>query len=530
MLKLFKLVKVNLISYFNFYKILNAKGITKLKELLKFLLIVGLFFLSGIYIYYFAKMSVKGLVLVQAEYVLLGEFFALSSVLSLFTTIFRVDSVLFNSSDYDMLVSMPISKRSIITSKMFSLYISNLFFTIVIMVPVLILYTKYVLVSEMFYLLYILSIVLIPLLPTVIAVLVGSLVSFVSSRFRIKKVMQFIFMLIIMVGSLLFSFKLQGTNEFDMASMGEGLLNIFNKIYPLTNTYMKMIINEEIFSIFIFVILPISVCGLVIILLSFYYTDIVCRIRGREIKRKYRVVHQESSQKKALVKKELKRFVSSPTYVMNSISGLIFLLILTLVIIFVPSEKFGVFLGGMDVQNLLLTKGPFLVGFSFMLSCTSSSSISLEGKNLWILKSMPVDFLTVLWGKVYMNFIVLEVSGILISLVLHILFQLGLLSFILWIITLTLYALFISLLGLIVNLHFPLLNWDSEVKVIKQSVATFVTLVLGMVVGFIPLVIKYQISTYSFIVSVDTVFLILILIFVLYLEKNGRKLFSRLES
>ncbi|MCH5138958.1 transporter, partial [Clostridiaceae bacterium UIB06] len=75
---------------------------------------------------------------------------------------------------------------------------------------------------------------------------------------------------------------------------------------------------------------------------------------------------------------------------------------------------------------------------------------------------------------------------------------------------------FISIIGIIIDLNFPKLNWDNEVKAVKQNFNLVITLFIGMIsavlIGF--LVIKFQ--NYSFIVSVSLSLILLIIDFILY--------------
>ena len=48
------------------------------------------------------------------------------------------------------------------------------------------------------------------------------------------------------------------------------------------------------------------------------------------------------------------------------------------------------------------------------------------------------------------------------------------------------YALFISMLGIILNLKHPRFNFKSEVNVIKQSVAALETLIIGVFLAVLP--------------------------------------------
>ena len=57
--------------------------------------------------------------------------------------------------------------------------------------------------------------------------------------------------------------------------------------------------------------------------------------------------------------------------------------------------------------------------------------------------------------------------------------------------------------ALILNLMFPDFNWTNEVKVIKQSIPSFVSVMVGLIVAIVPITIKdhYDPTIYSFVIG-----------------------------
>lgn len=530
MSKLCKLIKINLLSYFNWKKVFYAKSFgEKLKAIFKccFLLFLALIF--GVYIYYFAELSMKGLRVMQLEYVLLGEFFSLGSVVSMFYTIFKVDGMLFSTKDYDMLMALPIKRTTIIGSKMVNLYLSNLFFSFIIMLPVLFVFTKYVVVTPIFYLLYICSIFVIPLIPTLIAVVIGTLVSFFASKFRFKKMLQLFLMILLVIAGFYFSYVSSNVTEFQVANFGETLVTMFNRLYPLTKTYLLLLLKTDVTSIILFFTIPIIMYLLSTLLISLVYNNLVSRLSAREVNKKYDLNHfHKNSPMLSMLKKEFKRYISSPNYIMNTSIGILFMIIIGVAVFFVSPSKLESIVGIQDIEMLLMNKGPLLVGFLILFSCTTSSSISLEGKNLWILQSLPIDEMAIFGGKILLNFLLLFFPGVFLSIALTLVFHLTYLQLGIFILTVVVYAIFISVLGLLINLHFPLLRWESEIRVIKQSLASFLTVFVGFIVGLVPLFLKISLPVEIYILLVNGILILLVGGMFIYLKTVGRHLFRRL--
>jgi len=55
---------------------------------------------------------------------------AIASIITLFTTIYKVNGILYAFKDYDFIMSMPVKIKKIIYSRMVLLYLMNLTFTL----------------------------------------------------------------------------------------------------------------------------------------------------------------------------------------------------------------------------------------------------------------------------------------------------------------------------------------------------------------------------------------------------------------
>ena len=109
---------------------------------------------------------------------------------------------------------------------------------------------------------------------------------------------------------------------------------------------------------------------------------------------------------------------------------------------------------------------------------------------MWILKSSPVPKLTILLSKVAVNLTItvpiLVISCTMLVFSLHTGWVESLLLFAIPL----LYACYIAMAGVLVNLKFPKMEWTSEVTVIKQSAAVLV----AMLIGFVSLAIPFLLS------------------------------------
>ncbi|MFQ8600428.1 MAG: putative ABC transporter permease subunit [Oscillospiraceae bacterium] len=122
---------------------------------------------------------------------------------------------------------------------------------------------------------------------------------------------------------------------------------------------------------------------------------------------------------------------------------------------------------------------PLFVSFFVVMTYTTACSISLEGKNFWLLRSLPVSTRTVLWSKIALNLLLILPVVALNAVILSIGLRVNVLQAALLFFTPAAYGLFISIAGQLLNLLFPNFGWTNETAVIKQSAPAFLTMLAG---------------------------------------------------
>jgi ABC-2 type transport system permease protein len=184
-----------------------------------------------------------------------------------------------------------------------------------------------------------------------------------------------------------------------------------------------------------------------------------------------------------------------------------------------------------QMANLIGGLAPLLVSVCVSMTYITACSVSLEGKNLWILKAAPVNTETIFLSKIAVNLTVtlpaVFMSGILFSIGL----KLSLAEIVVLLVLPTVYSLFTAVAGLLINLALPNLDWTMEVTVIKQSAASMVAVFGGILVVVPPAALIFVLPEINpiftntgtiIVVSVITLFLYR------YLITGGSKMFQKL--
>ena len=165
----------------------------------------------------------------------------------------------------------------------------------------------------------------------------------------------------------------------------------------------------------------------------------------------------------------------------------------------------------------------------------SAPSISLEGKNLWIAKSLPVKAFDVLLAKAGMHILVCGVPTIVASLIFALSLQATAEQSLLILLIPFLYTVLTAFWGVTINLQFPKFDWINEIQPIKQGISTLLSMAGSF--ALIAAMIVLYIFVFSSVAAAETylfvcaaLLMILIAIFYAYLKRGGSRRFEALDS
>lgn len=401
---------------------------------------------------------------------------ALTSIVVMMTTVFKVKGTIFGFKDYDMVMSLPVSTGSIVASRVIILYGINMYFVLMLLVPMTVAYGILARPDYSFYIMSILTFFLVPMVPVIIASILGTIITYTASRFRSTNAVGIIIAFAVLLAYMGFTMSFRGSGE-DLANIGGMLSGQVNSIYPLADYYMKAVCEGDFISFGFFAVISVAS----FLLYSYVIGKLFKKVNTDVTTGRYRANYalgelKTSSPLRALYVKELKRFFSSSVYVLNTSFGIVLLTIASIAAFFVDIEQLA---GGVEGAAMLRQLLPVAVSFCVVMSSTAASSISLEGRNLWILKSLPVNERCIFHSKILVNLTITApalLDSILLAVALRLRPAQGLILFLVSAVC----AIFISLFGLWTNLRFPNLDWTTETLVVKQSAAMLISIFSGM--------------------------------------------------
>ncbi|MBR6071555.1 MAG: hypothetical protein IKP77_01825 [Acholeplasmatales bacterium] len=407
-------------------------------------------------------------------------FSAVASMLSLYSGITQSRGI-FIGNDYDMLVSLPLTKREIIASKVINLYLVELLYTSIIMLPHGV--VNVILSGDTMYLFtsIILS-VFVSAFPLVIAMIFSFITAIISSKFKYGNFVA-IGMYVIFLGAIfMMSFTISSSH--DTNAQATALTNIANIIKWLNPAIYFVQLAHTTNYLFIFIFVAINVVSLILVILVFalFYDKIHEVVNSLNSDYKYeRKVLKTKKELRTLLGLEFKRLISSKMYFINSIVGLIMSLFMAVFmgLVFSKYSPFGMSDELYGYVQQYAFAGGIIVAFGISITNPSTVGISIEGKNFWLIKSLPINYKKYMWAKLLLSLILILPVSIISSTIIVIFIQPDLISILSIYLIPILVTILDVVLSLLINLTFYKLRWKSEQEVVKSSSSVVIAMLIG---------------------------------------------------
>ena len=464
------------------------------------------------------------------------QIFALASMMSgaisLFGSIFATKTQIFESKDNELLLSMPIPTKYIFASRMIVLVLLNLALTSIVMLPCIVVYGVMCGYTVLGFVFALATYLLIPLLALAFSTLAAWVISEIASRIKNKNAVTVVLCILFFAAYMYFAFGMG-------YSTGAGIDLSGLKNFVLFYWAGLACANGDALSMLWF-FLSVAVPTVVL----FTVLD-KCFIRIITTKRSAaKAVYKGNSEKSrgasgALLKKEFRRFLSSPAYIMNAGTGLIMIVVMAVIMAF-NSESI---LSALDVESDPGFKAMvqrflpvIIVVFNIFLgsmNIISAPSISLEDRNLWILQSAPIEPRDVIRAKLMCHSILGVPFSILGTLILCVAYRVGVIQTLLCALCAAAMIVTVGYWGLFLGLKYPRFDWQNENMAVKQGVAVMGTMFGGMLLAIALSALAISAAFVSEYLSFAAVLVPLVAISVglhFYLMSRGVTVFDNLKK
>lgn len=427
------------------------------------------------------------------------------------------------ANDIDFLLALPIKKSTIVLSKLINKYLFDLFFVFLFFVP----YWIFYLVYEFSISILITSIVMtfsFPLLSVGISNIVDFVIVRLFNKFKLASLYKSFFSILLYM--IIFGLMLLKTFSYSFVT-ADSLQSYFSD-RPISNAILQFLVSTNWLNVLIVLsitILP-FVLGIILYIYNLGKTFLAYQSNKTTLK-----FGNGKSEFGILLKKEIFTYASTPAYILNTIIGPILILALGILFVMIDPDVLQLYFG-MDTSNQYFVP---LVAIIFCainsLGTISSSSISLEGKNFWILKSTPVNQKQLLLAKSLLHMIIVLPTTLISSIIISIFLRLSLINCLIIFVLPTLFIAIMAFGGVLINLFLPKFDWEEEVAVVKQSMAVLVSMIAGIIVALIPLglylLFDNLLILHLFLIT-SGIYLIILIGIIMMLFTKGTNLLSKL--
>ena len=510
------------------------------------------FFLSGQVIEVFTVYHLESLGL---EVLLL-----IVSAIIFFFAIFMIPTVFYFSDDVQALLPLPLKPYQIFASKFLVTLIYEYATTALVFIPMLAAYAIKVEVGFLFYVQAFVQLLLTPIIPMVLAMLLIMVLMRFSKIMRNRDRFNMIVGVIYIVACLGISLTASSIDPEAADRLilslieNKSTIGIISKIIPSIAFAVKGMVNNDIISFIVSIVIPLGIAYIVIMLSNILYFKGVIGVNDSSSKRKKlseSYINKSLSSKGVVwtyTKKEIALLFRTPTYFMNCIisnfmwfiMGGIFYVTFT----FSSDPEIDNLIATLKVAmqdikfdyyqiNLMITALGVSIGVGLLTSCLNSiasTAISREGASFTFMKYIPVSYRKQLDAKALSSIIITSMGSLPMLFIVAWFIKLPIIYYLIAIIGSTIGCIFLGYLGLLIDVLHPKLLWDSEKVAVKNNLNSLLVMMLtiSFIVSFVFLLFKLNID-YTVGISV---FIAVIVVFsiVLYvmIEKVAIKKFALL--
>lgn len=399
-------------------------------------------------------------------------------LLGAFGSVFNTYSTLYLAKDNDLMLSLPIPVPVLMVSRLMTVYLMGLLYSGVVILPAILVYWAEAAFTLPNLLGGLLLTALISGFVMTVSCALGFVVAKISPKLKRKSLITVIVSLAFFAVYYFAVFRAQTLISALLSNalaFGEAVKGAAYPIY----LFGQVGVGDPIACLAVTLVVA-ALFALMWALISRSFLKLATSTGKLE-----RKIYKETAVRRkrvfsALLGKEFSRFLASPNYMLNCGLGILMLPVCGVLLLWkgglvisvlneVLSERPG------SVPVLLCAMGCMIASMNDM----AVPSVSLEGKSLWLIQSLPVKPWQELRAKLSVQLLLTGVPMLFYLLCLAMVYPFAPLDLLLAAVQTLSFVLLTALFGLFMGLKMPNLNWTQEITVIKQSMGVMIAMFGG---------------------------------------------------
>lgn len=538
----------------------NDKGRIKVSYILLYLFaLVGLVTLAGVVIMLETGLyqSVADFQLIpgmRLEKLLIGLAILLSMVMTLLFGIFHTLGAMYFNRDTAAMAHLPIGPRTQMMARWTEIYIGEILFSLLLLLPMLINHGVAQGGGVMYYLTAVLTLLTTPLYPLAIALLLASLLARVSTLTKHKEVWMVLGTVVLLALVLSGEWLLMPRISEDADAMfflkllanNEALLDFLIGAFPPVMWAVEAVCNASAMHLALFVLVGVAAVALVIFIMGSSF-HMVCLMHTEHATKKTRATKrgansfEKASPFMALIRREMNEVFKTPIYLMNAVMGVLMMPIMLMgMSVGITSSDSSIdlmqilseFIEQIAPTDLMLIMTA-LFSFMVFICPVTATAISREGKRLPIMRMIPVKPRTILWAKLLVGLAIVAAGSLIMGAAIVVLLGMDFLPHVLGAVVMAnILSCAVSIGNLLVDVIKPVLTWKSENEVMKQNLNTLFGMMISVVMTAIvavPAFLLLEQAAWVRMVVVCALLAAELTVSVMLLEKVGCARLAKLE-
>lgn len=419
------------------------------------------------------------------------------SMLALVFTFFKTNGYLFNFKEYDMLMSLPFKPKTVAGCKFLYMYVKTLPWYLSISVSMLIGYAIYADITVFTVIIWLLMALLVPVIPMLAASFLGYIIARISAGFKKNNIVQTVltFLLVIFAFSLRFIIE----SVFRDDRVEEALETLADSVNGITDLYIpakwftKAVTDTDILSFLLLTVTTIVLFEVLFILVGRSYREINSKLKNHAASGDFKMSgSKQRSILNAIAFKELRRIMGSSICMIQLFMGELLALLIGILVLFIDfDDLISTVTQGAPVTSAMLHPSISLIVY-FLIGMVSSTAAtpSLEGKNYWIVKSLPIPEKTLYQGKMLFNMYLTVPVAVFTTAAICISAKTPLLMSLLSVVLSVMLCAFSTAWGCVCGVKHIKLEWENEIEVVKQGTAITLYLLPNMIATMVLIVLS----------------------------------------